>query len=61
MKLSEVPRYVKAEYGRDISRQTVYNWIKFGVADRLLPTVPNMPVLLVDSDDVRDFVEQLPQ
>lgn len=39
MKLADVPAYVEAKTGQVVTRQTVYNWRKYGKQGRKLTTL----------------------
>ena len=39
MKLKRVPWYIRTTYGTEVTRQTIYNWVKTGVKGIKLKTV----------------------
>jgi hypothetical protein len=58
MKLSEVPKYVKEKYRLTVSRQTVYNWTKFGVGGVKLRVYYITSLIETDCKQVDYFIEQ---
>jgi len=38
--LTEVPRYIRTHYGHDVSKTTIYNWLKVGRKGKTLRIMP---------------------
>ena len=59
MQLSAVPSYVLGKTGREITRQTAYNWASKGVRSELLRTVRVAGQLHTRREWVDDFLGRI--
>lgn len=59
LKLSEVPRYTRTQHSTDISRATVYNWVKTGVGGTRLKFLPGLKGRTTRKEWVDAFVIHL--
>lgn len=59
MRLSDVPRYMRINHSTDVTRQTVYNWVKTGVKGVKLQAVPGLTRRQTRKDWVDAFVQHL--
>jgi transposase-like protein len=57
--MSDVPAYLDREHGIEVSRQTVYNWVKKGVRGTTLQTIRKGGKLYTTEARVDDFVANL--
>lgn len=66
LKIGKIPEFVQKNYGFDVSRQTVYNWINKGVRHEKLQTftVPGHPTaryrrtMVTTAEMIADFFER---
>lgn len=59
LKISEVPGYLDREHSIEVTRQTVYNWVKNGVRGSKLRTIRKANKLYTTEGWVDDFVSTL--
>lgn len=61
IKLCEVPRHIRIKHGPDFTRQTIYNWAKFGVKGVKLKTVQVGCFIRTTKGWVDEFLSHLSQ
>lgn len=58
--VGEVVRRVKKTYGIDITRQTVYNWVKRGKGGTFLPATKLAGTLRISPENLHAFIRNTP-
>jgi len=59
LKIADVPTFVKRTTGIDITRQTAYNWRKYGKQGTKLQATKTAKGYYTTEDKVRDFLSNI--
>lgn len=61
MRIRDVPRYIRTHHYVDVSRQTAYNWVRYGVGGQLLKTIRIGKFIRTRKEWVDAFLSHLSQ
>jgi len=59
LKINDAPAYIERKYGVEVTRQTMYNWIRRGVRGEKLRSTRKVNKLYTTEGWIDDFVDRI--